>query len=287
MKARVRGGACAAVLALAGVCFAGRAARAAAPGLPAPAELAETAAAVSKGAFSDAIDRLEHWSDLGLVHPDLSFNRGVAYLGRAESTAARPGDFGQAAAAFEEAAELDPEDAAASDMAHRVREVILERRAKRDDAAVIARPRLSRALIGVVGENVWAGLAALGSLALTLGLAARLFFSSHRVRLGGSIAALAGLSLLSLGAAMAAAGRELRSRFSPAVVIVEEARLVDGAGRPLSSSRGPSTLDEAGDRVPEGALVHVAESRAGRVLVEWGDVEAWLSAEQLRRLAVR
>lgn len=287
MKAWVRGGACAVVWTLGSSSLAGGAARAAAPGLPAPHELQETAAAVSKGAFSDAIDRLEHWSDLGLVHPDLSFDRGVAYLGRAESKAARPGDFGQAAAAFEEASELNPDDETASDMAHRVRELILERRAKRDDAAVIARPRLSRALIGVVGENVWAGLGALGSLVLTLGLAARLFFHSHRVRLGGSIAALAGLSLLSLGGAMAAAGRDLRSRFSPAVVIVEEARLVDSGGRPLSSARGPSTLSEAGDRVPEGALVHVAESRGGRVLVEWGDIEAWLNAEQLRRLAVR
>jgi len=62
---------------------------------------------------------------------------------------------------------------------------------------------------------------------------------------------------------------------------------VDAGGRPLSSARGPSTLGEAGDRVPEGALVHVAESRGGLVLVEWGDVEAWLNSEHLRRLAAR
>lgn len=259
----------------------------AAPKLPEPGEIAEVAASVSKGAFSDAIDRLEHWSDLGLVNPDLSFDRGVAYLGRAESSAARPGDLGQAAAAFEEAAELDPDDRVASDMAGRVRELILERRAKREDAGIVARPRLARALIGVVGENVWAGLAGLGSLVATFGLVARLFFRSHRVRLGGSIATLAGVCLLGLGAGMAAAGRGLRARFSPAVVIVEEARLVDAGGRPLSSARGPSTLGEAGDRVPEGALVHVAESRGGLVLVEWGDVEAWLNSEHLRRLAVR
>jgi tetratricopeptide (TPR) repeat protein len=259
----------------------------AAPKLPKAHELEEVAAAVSKGAFSDAIDRLEHWSDLGLVNPDLSFDRGVAYLGRAESSAARPGDLGQAAAAFEEAAELDPDDRVAADMAGRVRELILERRAKREDAGIVARPRLTRALIAVVGENVWAGLAILGSIVATLGLLARLFFGSHRVRLGGSIATLAGVCLLVLGGTMAAAGRGLRARFSPAVVIVEEARLVDAGGRPLSSARGPSALGEAGDRVPEGAVVHVAESRGGLVLVEWGDVEAWLNAEQLRRLAVR
>lgn len=87
------------------------------------------------------------------------------------------------------------------------------------------------------------------------------------------------------GGSMAAAGVHLRTHFSPAVVIVEEARLHDADGRPFSAARGPSALGEAGDRVPEGSLVFIAGSRGALVEVEWGDMRAWLNARELRRLA--
>ena len=58
----------------------------------------------------EAIDQLELWSDQGVVHPDLSFDRGVSYLGRAESSAKRPRDLGQAVAAFvEQYGRVDPQ----------------------------------------------------------------------------------------------------------------------------------------------------------------------------------
>jgi hypothetical protein len=69
------------------------------------------------------------------------------------------------------------------------------------------------------------------------------------------------------------------------VVIVEEARLLDGSGRPVSGARGPSAQDAVGDRVPEGSLVYIAESRGALVKVEWGDDMAWLNAAQVRRIA--
>ncbi len=252
---------------------------------PPPDELVSIRASLERGAFSEAIDRLELWSDQGVVHPDLSFDRGVAYLGRAESSASRPADLGQAAAAFEEALHLDPSDEEAKVVLERIREAISERRVK-EGAGVVARPRLLRALLELIGENVWAGLGGIGSLLLTLGLGARVLLRSHQVRLASGIAAVVGLLLMSLGGGMAWAGAYLRAHFSPAVVIVAEARLHDAAGRPFSGARGPSALDEAGDRVPEGSLVHVAESRGSLVLVEWGDTEAWLNARELRRLAV-
>lgn len=253
---------------------------------PSAAELAEVGAALERGAFSEAIDRLELWSDQGVVHPDLSFDRGVAYLGRAESNAARPGDLGQAAAAFQEARELRGDDDEAAVILERIRARISELRGK-GDAGVIARPRLLRALLGLIGENVWAVIAALGSLGLTLGLAVRFAVRARQLRLGANIAAALGLCLLALGAGMAAAGRSLRTHYSPAVVIVEAARVVDASGRPAVGSRGPSSRGAAGDRIPEGSLVHVAESRGGLVKVEWGDAEVWLNAQQLRRLASR
>jgi tetratricopeptide (TPR) repeat protein len=252
---------------------------------PAPAELAAVQAAVERGAFSEAIDQLEHWSDQGLVSPTLSFDRGVAYLGRAESSAHKSADLGQAAAAFEEAVALEPGDDEARAALQRIRETISERRAKLQDGGVVARPRLLRALTGLIGEGAWAATALLGSILLGLGLGARLYLRSHETRLGGAILAVAGGCLLLLGGGMAAAGRHLRLDFLPAVVIVDEARLLDAEGRPLSGARGPSALDAAGDRVPEGSLVHIVEARGALAKIEWGDGEAWLNAAQLRRLA--
>jgi hypothetical protein len=252
---------------------------------PRAEQVGRVQSALDRGAFSEAIDQLELWSDQGIVHPDLSFNRGVSYLGRAESSAKRPADLGQAAAAFEEALHLNPEDPDAEVVLERIRAAIGERRAKNQAEGVVARPRLLRALLDLVGENVWAFFAGLGSLSLSLGLGARLLMRSHRARLAGSIAAVVGLLVLALGAGMTAAGRHLRTHYVPAVVIVEEARLHDADGRPFSAARGPSTLGEAGDRVPEGSLVYIAGTRGALVEVEWGDMRAWLNARELRRLA--
>lgn len=255
--------------------------------LPASEHVAEVGAALSRGAFTQAVDQLELWSDQGFVHADLSFNRGVAYLGRAESSAQQRGDLGQAAAAFEEALHLNPDDDDAELVLERIRERISERRAKAGDAGVVARPRLLRALIGLAGENVWAGVAILGSALLTAGLAARLASRRHQVRLGGGIAAAAGLCCLVMGAAMAGAGSWLRAKYSPAVVIAPEARWVDAAGRPLPAARKPSSSGGTANRIPEGSLVHVAELRGGLARVEWGDAEVWVNARELRRIAAR
>ncbi|HTV23695.1 MAG TPA: hypothetical protein VMG12_33625, partial [Polyangiaceae bacterium] len=253
---------------------------------PAPEELGKVQAALERGAFSEAIAQLELWSDQGMVHPDLSFDRGVAYLGRAESPAQRRADLGQAVAAFEEAVHLDPNDEEAAHVVERIRTEITEHRDKRSSEGVVARPRLSRALLDLIGENVWAGLGALGALALSLGLATRLGLRGHRARLAGGIAAVVGLALGALGAGMAYVGHRLRVNTSPAVVIVEQARLHDGEGRPLAVARGASTLGEAADRVPEGTLVHISGVRGALVQIEWGDGDAWLEAREVRRLAV-
>jgi hypothetical protein len=265
-------------------CLSAAAASGAAPEPP-PEELARVEAALQKGAFSEAIRQLELWSDQGIVHPDLSFDRGVAYLGRAESPAHRRADLGQAVAAFEEALSLDPSDEEAALIIERVRAKISERRAKGDSEGVVARPRLARALLELIGENVWAGLGAAGALLLSLGLSARLAARGRELRLSGAIASVFGLAFMGLGAGMAIVGSRLRAHAAPAVVVVEEARLHDGQGRPVASSRRASTLGEATDRVPEGTLVHISDKRGTLVEVEWGDGEAWLEAREVRRLA--
>jgi hypothetical protein len=248
-------------------------------------DLAKVGAALEHGAYTEAITQLELWSDQGVIHPDLSFDRGVAYLGRAESPARRRADFGQAIAAFEEAAYLDPNEEEAPQIVERIRSNLSERRAKQANDGVVARPRLMRALLDLVGENVWAGLSLLGALALTSGLAIRLWARPHRARLAGSIAAVVGFAFAALGAGMAFAGHRLRVHASPAVVIVEQARLQDAEGHPFSGARGASTLGEASDRVPEGTLVHISGSRGALVQIEWGDSDAWLNGREVRRLA--
>jgi tetratricopeptide (TPR) repeat protein len=260
------------------------AARAASPA-PSAEDLARVEAALGKGAFSEAIAQLEQWSDQGFVHPDASFDRGVAYLGRAESTARRAGDFGQAVAAFEEARYLDPSDEEAAVILERIRQDLGERRAKHDADGVVARPRLLRAVLDLIGEDVWAVVGAIGATSLGAGLAARLWARAQAARLAGAIAAVVGLGLALLGAGLALAGQRLRTSTTPAVVVAEEARLENESGKPLRASRGASTLGEASDRAPEGTLVHVAETRGSRLRVEWGDADAWLEARHVRRLA--
>jgi tetratricopeptide (TPR) repeat protein len=257
----------------------------AAAAAPSPEDLAQVEAALSRGAYSEAIAQLEQWSDQGFVHPDASFDRGVAYLGRAESPARHPGDFGQAVAAFEEARHLEPDDDEAAAIIENIRQSLGERRAKRDAEGVVARPRLLRALLGLIGEDVWAGLGAVGALSLGAGLGARLWARAQATLLAGAIAAVAGLALALLGAGLALAGQRLRATTTPAVVIVEAAPLEDESGKALRASRGASTLGETSDRAPEGTLVHVAETRGVLLRVEWGDADAWLEARHVRRLA--
>lgn len=252
---------------------------------PSAEDLARVGAALERGAFSEAIAELELWSDRGLLHPDLSFDRGVAYLGRAESPAKRRADLGQAVAAFEEALALDPGDEQAATVIERIRESISRERAKRDIDGVVARPRLVRALLGLVGEDIWAALGAVGSLLASVGLGLWIWARSQRARLAGGTAAALGLLLGGLGVGLALAGLRLRSGATSAVVVVEEARLLGGDGQALKVARGASTLGETSDRVPEGTLVFIRAERGALLQIEWGDHDAWLNARDVRRLA--
>src|SRR5262245_25063525 len=65
---------------------------------------------LERGAYDDAIDLFESLADRGFVHPDASFDRAVAYVERARTPNARPGDLGRAVAALEETLLLRPGD---------------------------------------------------------------------------------------------------------------------------------------------------------------------------------
>jgi len=183
--------------------------------------------ALKRGAYTEAIDTLELLADRGFVHPDESFNRAVAYVERARSSAALPGDLGHAAAALCEVLALRPGDEAAENGLSRIRAEISRRHVREGTAPVMARPSLARAVTSLFDENVWAVISVSGSLLLALGLILRRFVRRTSAELAGAVGIGLGALLLASGASLTAGARHFRLSSSPAVVVVEEARLLD------------------------------------------------------------
>jgi hypothetical protein len=250
---------------------------------PARAESPEQAyeaalASLAKGADNEAIDRLELLADQGFKHPDASLARAAAYLARAESASPRPGDLGRAAAALSEALVLRPGNAQAERALEAVQEEIARRKSRQVES-VMVRPRLGRAIVTLLPEQVWASIALLGSLALALGIVLRRLSARGFARLTGAVAIGVGGALLAGFGTGAYAARQLRLTSQPAVIVVPEARLSNESGRPLPFKAGADSTS-----VPEGATVYVKERREGRCLVEWGNTDGWLSLSDVRLL---
>lgn len=251
----------------------------AAPAFEPASEFQRAALAIEKGAFGEAIDRLELLADRGFVHPDASFNRAVAYLARARSPQREQGDLGRAAQALSETLALRSSDTQAEELLDSVRAEIGRKRARTGGANLVARPRLARAIAGLVPESVWGVLAALGSLSLAAGIALRFRTREHGVP--GALAIGIGAFLLLFGGALGFAARHFRHTSTPAVVVVAEARLLDASGRPLQGRIAE------GNVVPEGADVVLLERRAGLARIEWGSSEGWVVGGQVREVAAR
>jgi hypothetical protein len=250
---------------------------------PAYAESAEQAygaalASLAKGADNEAIDRLELLADQGFAHPDASLARAAGYLARAESASPRPGDLGRAAAALSEALILRPDDAQAERALEAVQGEIARRKSRQAES-VMVRSRLGRAIAALLPEQVWASIALLGSLALSLGVVLRRVSTRGFARLAGAVAIGVGAALLAGFGSGAYAAQRFRVTSQPGVVVVPEARLSNESGRPLPSKAGADSTS-----VPEGATVYVKERREGRCLVEWGNTDGWLSLSDVRLL---
>lgn len=246
-------------------------------------DFAAASEALKRGAYTEAIDRLELLADRGFVHPDASFNRAVAYVERARSSAAAPGDLGRAAAALSEVLLLRPSDESAELALSRIRAEISRRHAREGVAPVMARDSLGRAATLLFDENVWACLALVGSLLLTVGLALRRFVQRTSAGLAGAIGIGVGAFMLLAGAALTAGARHFRLTSWPAVIVADEARLLDETGKPLQQKRGSAESMT----VPEGASVYVLERRPTLYRVAWGSSEGWLGPGQVRILAAR
>lgn len=234
--------------------------------------VSESAEDIERGAFSEAIEKLELWADRGLVDADVSFNRGVAYLERARTSTARSGDRGRAIAGFAEAASLRPGDAEAERAIAVAQGELDELRARKRGASATESPAFGALLLGLLTENAWARLAALASLTTTLGLVVvaltrkgTLETPASPWRLTGSVLASVGaLCLVVTGGASALLRHERLTR-SPAVIVASSAQPLDERGRP---TRGAPLL--------EGARVRVIETREQRALVSTGQARVWV-----------
>lgn len=239
------------------------------------AVLTRGAAALARSAPREAIELYEAFADAGGLHPDVSYSRGTAYVARVRAGDDRPGDLGRAAAAFEEALALRPDDPDAPRALEAVRSAIAHRRARGGKAIEIdTSPGAFAALVGLLGEQSWALVAAAGSLSLSAGLVAWLRGKGRQTRLGGAIATSLGLLALTLGASFSISAQRARTHGERGVVVAPELRLTNDASLPLP---GSPTL-------PEAAGVEIVERRGALMHVRWGKIEGWGPATGVQRL---
>lgn len=237
------------------------------------ADYARIADALQHGRDDEAIAGLEALADRGVMHPDASFDRGIAYARRARGRTAAPGDLGRAAAGFEEALRLRPGDVDAAAALEVVRGEVARRRARRGKDEVSVGDPPDRLVTGLASERTWALLAIVSSLVLAAGLVLR--------RRGGGPWHVAGSLAVPLGALGLCV-------FTPATwwagVLTHERGIgvVIAPEVTLSNDEGQRTDAPV---VPEAARVEVGRVADGRVRVRWGSYEGWAPLGSVRRIA--
>ncbi len=257
---------------------------------PSPAE-AETdptetfntaAAALKRGAYTEAIANLEQLSDNGIISANASYDRALAYLLRAESPKRKEGDLGQVVAGLREAERLQGGDEHVSEVLNAARREISRLRAQRGLDPVVVEPPLARAVASLLPEDAWAALTLLGSAVLCIGLLLLLRAAPQTpTRLAGQVSSAAGLFFALCFGSLAAASTHYRHTSQEAVVVASEAQLLDKTGKRLTTT----ALDVEANAIPEGASVFVT-GRSGRLAqVNWGSFEAWVESNRLRLLA--
>jgi hypothetical protein len=229
--------------------------------------------ALAKGEYATAIDRFEALADMGFVHPDASYDRGLAYVARVRAGADRPGDLGRAAAAFEETLLLRPGDSDADHALDIVRAEVTRRRARRGKDASTVRPTLDRVVTGLATERTWSLLALVSSLLFATGLFLRRR-SSGPLSVAGRILAPTSLVLFCVFLPLTLGARRLRETTRAAVIVVPEVHLVDESGTALG-----------GEPIPEAHAVEASEVRGALVHVRWGSTEGYIPIGSVRLLA--
>lgn len=233
----------------------------------------EGSEALAKGEYATAIERFEALSDMGFVHPDASYDRGLAYVARLRAGADRPGDLGRAAAAFEETLHLRPEDLEADRALDILRAEVTKRRSRRGKEATTVRPTLDRVVVGLASERTWSLLALVTSVLFAVGLFLRRA-SASGLSVAGRVLAPTAFVFFLVFFPLTLGARSLRLSARAAVIVVPEVHLVDDTG----TAKG-------GDPIPEAQLVEAGELRGGLVHVRWGATEGWIPAGSVRLLA--
>ncbi len=195
--------------------------------------LTKTAEHIEAARFAEAIFEAEAAADQGVVSSDLSFNRGLAYLGRAKTSLAVSGDLAQASAGFAESLQLRPGDAEAARGLEQARLLIAQDRSQKDTSPDSSNLGILERVLLAIAPLVLALLAALGSLVLSLGL---VFFVGRNEsrRTAGAIMTLVGSLFLVPSAALAGARASLFAEARTAVVIADSAEVVDDAGKKIA-----------------------------------------------------
>jgi len=238
--------------------------------------------ALQAGAPGEAVGIFELLADRGVLHPDVSFNRAVAYIKRARSDRAQGGDLGRAVAALEETLTLRPADSAAEATLERLQSELSRDRSRRGAQSLLVRPSIGRALVRLLPENFWAGATLLGSAVTTLGLLAAWFAGSTRRRYVGKVAVSIASVFGILSGFMLFTAAKMRHDLTPGVVTAPEAPLRDAAGMPLPASAARDTAS-----IPEGALVDIVRFGDRQAEILWGETKAWVQLSDLQVLPKR
>jgi tetratricopeptide (TPR) repeat protein len=241
---------------------------------PAP-ELAQeferATTALGEGRTEEAIQGFEGMADRGLVHPDVSFNRGTAYLKRALTPAEQSGDLGQAMAGFREALSLRPGDETAKAAADVLALEIARRQGERRETQVsVAEPLHVQALSAV--DAIYPALAAaLGALLVLIGLG--LTFKTELRARAHALLVLGGI-LWGLGGTVYALQAYYVADARYAVVVVPRAELRNALGEKQKGS----------EAIALGAMLRIGEQRSNLVELKTQGGESWLLGSDVRLL---
>jgi hypothetical protein len=233
----------------------------------------ESALALSESRPAEAIRSLESLADRGMSHPDLSFNRGLAYASRATAATSEVGDLGQAVAGFAEALHLRPGDKQA-ERAVRQTQLLVAKKAAGDQTSSEndSLGLIEKTLQGLSPFWLFV-LAALGSVAASGGSLLRLS-TRETIRLSGLVTAGIGVFLLFGAGSLFLFRQTLFDGARQGVVIAPEARLVDESGAQL---KGVLPYRES-------TIVHIGPPRRGLApLVSLGQIR-WIRTTQVRFL---
>ncbi len=231
---------------------------------------ARAAKALADDQPSPALVELEALADRGVSHPDVAYSRGLAYAMRARGDQAQSGDLGRAAAGFEEALRLRPDDKDAGRALDLIHAEVARRRARQDKNDTIVRPSLDRVLLSTLPPLVWTILAGSASLLFAIGILIRRS-RSRVLSVAGTVLVPLGILGLVVLVPAAVVSRSITEHQREGVIVVAEVGMRDDDGQPI---QGPD--------IPEATLVEVGEREGDAIAVRWGSYEGFVPAESVR-----